>query len=189
MVTLERITESMTLTFKAVRLSALKDAPSAFGSTYAEESQLPEVEWKRRASVMSGSCATGYIAVQDGRPCGMVRGFIDQQNPRRAHLASMWISPERRRAGIASKLLEAVESWAIGSGARELALTVTNNNESAIALYMRRGFKLSGRTEPYPTIVRCTNWNCLNSCRCRSALLRDVIPTVVSDRPHYGAAM
>jgi ribosomal protein S18 acetylase RimI-like enzyme len=150
MITLEKINESMALTLKNVRLSALKDAPSAFGSTYQDESKLSDEDWRRRASAMSGDGAIGYIALHGGRPCGTVRGCVDEENSRRAHVASMWVSPEHRQTGIASKLLEAVQRWAISLGGNELVLTVTSNNESAIALYVRRGFKATGRTEPYP---------------------------------------
>jgi hypothetical protein len=45
----------MALILKEVRLCVLKDAPNAFGSTYHDESQLPDVEWQRRAFAMSAS--------------------------------------------------------------------------------------------------------------------------------------
>lgn len=44
MITIEPITPQTALTFKAARLRALQDTPSAFGSTYAKESQLTDAD-------------------------------------------------------------------------------------------------------------------------------------------------
>ncbi|MBC8165066.1 MAG: GNAT family N-acetyltransferase [Bryobacteraceae bacterium] len=147
---LETITPAMAASVKEVRLAALQEAPGAFGSTYAEESQLSEADWVKRASAMSLNGAVGYLVLDEERPCGIVRGNLDKANPLRAHVASMWVAPEYRRAGVASRLLSAVQSWASRSGAGELLLMVTNNNEAAISLYLRHGFQVTGRTEPYP---------------------------------------
>ena len=39
MISLESVTPQNAMTYKAVRLEALQDTPSAFSSTYAKESQ------------------------------------------------------------------------------------------------------------------------------------------------------
>ena len=54
MVSIEPITAASTVTFREVRLSALKDSPTAFGSTYVEELKLSDVEWQQRAERCSG---------------------------------------------------------------------------------------------------------------------------------------
>lgn len=150
MIVLKNITPALTASLKEARLSALKEAPSAFGSTYEQESQLSAAEWLERASAMSLANAVGYLALDGERICGMVRGELDEANPLRAQVASMWVAPECRKSGIATQLLAAVQRWASCSGVREFILTVTNSNEAAIALYSRHGFQPTGRTEPYP---------------------------------------
>lgn len=65
-------------------------------------------------------------------------------------LISMWVEPDARRAGIGTKLVEAVKDWARADGARELRLQVTEDNRAAARLYERCGFEWTGRTEPLP---------------------------------------
>ena len=48
MVSLEQITRQNALTFRDIRLQALQDTPSAFGSTYAKESRLTGDDWLER---------------------------------------------------------------------------------------------------------------------------------------------
>jgi hypothetical protein len=40
-----RITPENALVFKTVRLRALQESPTAFGSTYAKESQFSDADW------------------------------------------------------------------------------------------------------------------------------------------------
>ena len=54
--------------------------------------------------------------------------------------------------------MNAIIDWAGEQSFRVLKLAVTSNNETAIAFYMRFGFSLTGRTEPYPNdpaLVEC----------------------------------
>ncbi len=148
---LARITPALAASLKQARLAALNEAPGAFGSTYADESQLSEAEWLGRASAMTLDDAVGYLVLNNKQPVGMVRGSLDvADHSLRAHVASMWVAPKWRRAGVGSQLLAAVLDWASRCGAAEVLLTVTNNNDAAMSLYARHGFKATGRTEPYP---------------------------------------
>ena len=97
MITLEPITQQNAMIYKDVRLRALQDTPSAFGSTYARESQFTDADWIKRATQRSGGGSAGYIAIDGSIPCGIVGGFLDQENPMRAHLVSMWVAPSYRR--------------------------------------------------------------------------------------------
>ncbi|PYY17510.1 MAG: GNAT family N-acetyltransferase [Acidobacteria bacterium] len=150
MIFLERITPQNVLMFKAVRLRALQDAPSAFGSTYARESQCSDAEWLERAEKWSGERGIGYLAVERGEACGIAGSFLSQHDPTCAHLISMWTAPTHRRQGVGRLLVGAILDWARQRGARTLRLMVTSNNEPAISFYQRLGFTLTGRTEPYP---------------------------------------
>jgi hypothetical protein len=49
-VILKPITFADIASFKAIRLRALQDTPLAFGSTYAKESQLADVDWQKRVN-------------------------------------------------------------------------------------------------------------------------------------------
>ncbi|MBB5337935.1 GNAT family N-acetyltransferase [Tunturiibacter gelidoferens] len=150
MVTLHRITPTLSASYKTVRLCALQDTPSAFGSTSARESQFSETDWHSRAANLCTQQSIGYLAYHQDEYCGIACGFLDQQVPRSAELVSMWVAPNHRRAGTGTLLVNAIESWARLCAAHTLRLMVTNNNLAAISFYERLGFTKNGRTEPYP---------------------------------------
>ena len=150
MISIEPIAAPNTVLFKAVRLRALQDAPHAFGSTYAKESQLTNSDWIKRVERWNGESGAGFLAMDDDTACGIAGSFLDQNDATRAHLISMWTAPSHRQQGIGRLLVNAVLNWARGRNARVLQLMVTSNNESAIRFYERLGFTRTGRTEPYP---------------------------------------
>ena len=63
-VSIEPITRRNALVFKAVRLRALQDAPTAFGSTYAQTARLTDDDWRRRAEEWNGERSASF----DARP-------------------------------------------------------------------------------------------------------------------------
>jgi ribosomal protein S18 acetylase RimI-like enzyme len=136
--------------FRSVRLRALQDTPTAFGRTYAEESQLSEADWLDRVTTWHSATATCYLAMEDSAPCGIIAGYLDKEDRRKAHVASMWIAPTHRRIGLGTMLIHAVQHWAESLEARELRLMVTNNNAPAIRFYEQCSFTATGWTKPYP---------------------------------------
>lgn len=150
MVTLELITPHNVSLFKAVRLRALLDTPTAFASTYAGESQLSDAEWLSRAARCLGEDCVGYLAMEGEIVCGIVRGTPDDQEAGVIWLESMWVAPSHRRRGVGRLLVDGVLAWARQRRAAAVKLSVTSNNDSALRFYERLGFSLTGRTEPYP---------------------------------------
>jgi len=136
--------------FRAVRLRALQDSPHAFGSTYANEAQFPDSEWLARVDRMNGEKGAGFLAMDGETACGIVGSLLDQNDPSRAHVVSMWTAPAYRQQGIGRQLVTEVLNWAHGRKAHTLLLMVTSNNNPAIRFYERLGFTRTGRTEPYP---------------------------------------
>ncbi|MGA7109176.1 MAG: GNAT family N-acetyltransferase [Terracidiphilus sp.] len=150
MITLENIRPENALVFKAVRLRALESDPTAFGSTFAKEAQLPEEEWFRRSVRWSSEGAIGYIAFDRDATCGLVVCCADKNDPTRADIFSMWVDPAYRRTGTGTALIDGVKDWALARNIHELRLMVTSVNERAIRFYERLGFRMSGVTGPYP---------------------------------------
>jgi len=150
MAILEQITPENASAFKTTRLQALQDSPTAFGSTYAKESQLSDGDWFKRADDWTSNRSIGYLAMASGEPCGIVAAFLGEDDPRQAHLVSMWVAPAHRRSGVGRILIEAIRAWAVKKEAHLLRLTVTSNNLSAIEFYQRNSFSMTGNTEPYP---------------------------------------
>lgn len=99
-IAIEPITPLNTFLFKAVRLRALQDAPHAFGSTYAKESELTDSEWIKRVERWNGQSGAGFLAMDEDTACGIAGSFLDQDDATRAHLISMWTAPTHRQRGI-----------------------------------------------------------------------------------------
>lgn len=150
MIRLETISPENALVFKAVRLQALQDAPTAFGSTYAREAQLSDEEWHQRTLRWNGDGSIGYLAFDGDHCCGLVACYTAEQKSESAHVISMWVDPGSRRAGVGQALIQALIVWARGRQLGELRLTVTSVNKGAMSFYERLGFRRTGKTEPYP---------------------------------------
>jgi ribosomal protein S18 acetylase RimI-like enzyme len=150
MVTLKRISHENVADFKAVRLRALVDFPTAFCATYACESQLTDQEWLDRAKGWNADGCIGYLAFDEGVPCGLVGCYTEEYEPDRGQVVSMWVDSGFRKTGVGRLLLEGLREWGISRGLRELRLLVTSVNPGAQAFYERLGFRLTGMTQPYP---------------------------------------
>jgi ribosomal protein S18 acetylase RimI-like enzyme len=131
--------------WRDLRLSALTDAPEAFGSTLADWKDADEQRWRRRLEEVPFNA----VAVVDGTPVGQVSaaspdggGCVD--------VTSFWVAPHARGTGTADALVRAVADWAWGSGAVALQLSVRATNERAIKFYERVGFATSGEPGDEP---------------------------------------
>jgi ribosomal protein S18 acetylase RimI-like enzyme len=158
LIAIEPITLQNLSLFKEVRLRALQEAPYAFGSTYARESAFTDSEWVGRLDRWNGARGVGFIAVDGGSPCGIAGTLVDEKNPERAALVSMWTAPSRRQTGVGRLLVNQVLDWAAGRKVSTLLLMVTSNNAGAIRFYEKLGFARTGRTEPYPNDPAVTEY-------------------------------
>jgi ribosomal protein S18 acetylase RimI-like enzyme len=147
---LHQITPALASTYKQVRLRALSDTPSAFGSTYARESNFTDADWLQRAANLCTPRSIGYLAHHLNEYSGIAAAFLSVQTPQQAELVSMWVAPNHRRTNTGRLLVNAIETWARSREAHTLQLMVTSSNLAAIAFYQRLGFTKTGRTEPYP---------------------------------------
>jgi ribosomal protein S18 acetylase RimI-like enzyme len=144
--------------FKEVRLRALQEAPYAFGSTYASESAFTDSQWAARLDRWNGVRGVGFIALDGGSSCGIAGTLLDEKDPQRANLVSMWTAPSHRRTGVGRLLVDQVVEWVGGRNVSTLLLMVTSNNAGAIRFYEKLGFIRTGRTEPYPNDPAVTEY-------------------------------
>ena len=144
------VEECLTSAYRSIKLEALLDAPSAFGSTYARELLFTNDEWLQRSKSFNGDTKILFLALDAGQPCGLIGSVLDETDPSKADVISMWVAPSHRRSGLGSALLDTVLDWARARGVGTLRLNVTSSNDAAIAFYQRYGFVKTGRTEPYP---------------------------------------
>jgi RimJ/RimL family protein N-acetyltransferase len=143
---IRRLTPSDALAFQAFRLSALAEAPSAFGSSYEEEKDFP-------ASIIEGRLAIKpdrgpFGAFENENLIGLVALGRENQT-KLSHKALVWgmyVAPNFRGKGVARDLL--AEVLALASSVSEVTqvnLAVNANNVTAIRLYETAGFKAFGR--------------------------------------------
>jgi len=150
MIQIEQVVLRNLGTFIDVRLRALQESPSAFGSTHARESTFTGEEWRARLERWNGVRGIGYLAFENAVACGIAGALLDEEDATRAQLVSMWTAPTHRRKGIGRLLVEEVAGWAVQHGVVVLQLMVTSKNQSAIGFYEELGFTRTGRVEPYP---------------------------------------
>ena len=140
------------LKLRAVRLRALADAPTAFGSTLAQEEKVPERVWHERAGGGAiGADRVTFVAEHGGQWIGIATGLAgdpEEPNDPRPLLVGMFVAPEARRCGVGAALVRAVVRWARELRATGLSLWVTSTNSSAIELYLKCGFRRTGETKP-----------------------------------------
>ena len=142
MIELSTLTPDDWAIWRKLRLAALEEAPSAFGSRLADwqGDNDHEQRWRARLS-MPGS--HNVIALLDREPVGMASGVRTAESGV-VELISMWVAPSVRGLGVGDELVREVERWARSIDANVLRLAVAPSNETAAALYQRNGFRYTG---------------------------------------------
>lgn len=136
--------------YKQLRLSALADAPQAFGSTLAAEALRTDEQWSSRlASAVGAQQHLPLLAEVDGQPAGLAWGRQRCTDPAVAHLHQVWVAPRPPWAGGGpNRPSEAAIAWHLRV-CRWIILTgVTCGDTPATRLYTRAGFVLHGAPEP-----------------------------------------
>lgn len=122
--------------YRRVRLTALADAPNAFGSTLAAEQARPDAHCAERLRARIDSVNDlPLLAVVGDDPSGLAWGKIDAARPSTAYVYQMWVAPTHRRLGIGAALLARVIDWARNQRATEIVLSVTQGDSPARGLY------------------------------------------------------
>lgn len=66
------------------------------------------------------------------------------------YLGSLATDPDQQNTGLGKILLSAAEHWVRERGGTRVRMTVVNVRDALIAWYLRRGYHLTGETEPFP---------------------------------------
>jgi ribosomal protein S18 acetylase RimI-like enzyme len=130
------LTEADWITYRDLRLVALRSHPEAFGSTAEYEESLGDT-WFQQV------LRTNFVlaAFRDGAIVGLA-AWRRNAVAKAAHVGAIWgmyVAPTERGRGAGQALLEAVIAHAAPS-VEALKLSVTTSNASAVALYERLGF-------------------------------------------------
>jgi GNAT superfamily N-acetyltransferase len=79
----------------------------------------------------------GYACVREDRPSGM------------AWITDLVIAPDRRRKGVATALMNAVQTWALERGDRRLIMEMQSKNHACIRFAQKSGFDFCGYNDRY----------------------------------------
>ncbi len=129
---------------REIRLRALLDSPSAYGSIYEYEYLFVEDDWRKRLA--RNDAATFVGEHDDGVPIGLVTGAIDDDFAEISWLLSMWVDPTSRGNDVAGQLIDEVIAWSKLHDCTSIHLQVTDGNTSAERAYLKRGFRRTGTT-------------------------------------------
>jgi GNAT superfamily N-acetyltransferase len=129
--------------WRDIRLAALADAPSAFGSSLAREQGLTEADWRGRLAPESG---VTVVASLGGRAFGTAGGYTPP-GADSVLLVAMWIHSDMRGHGAGGLLVDEVLAWARENDWSAVRLRVADGNDAARRLFLRHGFRPTGQRD------------------------------------------
>ncbi|WP_404332653.1 GNAT family N-acetyltransferase [Mesobacillus maritimus] len=127
-----------------IRLTALKNNPEAFGSSFEEEKDRPVEMYEQR---LSSEESITYGAFLHNQLVGTVTLMREKyvKFRHRASIVGMYVDPENRGSGIGRLLLiEAINQAKTIGEIEQLNLSVVTTNEPAKKLYTSLGFEVFG---------------------------------------------
>ena len=152
MISIRRIAPGEGELFRKIRLAALLESPSAFGSTYASALERSDASWREQADrTAQGLDRATFLALADDEPVGVAALYRDEERLEVGEILQVWVAPAHRGTRAASDLLDAIFEWAKGNDFRTVLATITKGNERALRFYEKYGFKRSeeaSRCEP-----------------------------------------
>jgi GNAT superfamily N-acetyltransferase len=125
--------------YRALRLRALREHPTAFTSSYEEDVQLP---LNSAATRLASSRQSFWGAFQGKELYGIVglERETRAKNRHKAWVVGMYVASEVSGQGVGQLLLQALVARCRAEGLESLVLTVTQGNEHARRLYEMAGF-------------------------------------------------
>jgi GNAT superfamily N-acetyltransferase len=134
--------------YRDLRLQALKEAPTAFVSSYEQEVQLSLSDFAARLRPNNDPASGIFGAFSDRNHLIGMLGFSRETRLKRVHIGTLWsmyVLPEFRGQGVGVRLLDGAIAHARQlDGLRQLTLSFTAGNVAAGALYRLRGFEPFG---------------------------------------------
>ena len=126
--------------WKTIRLEALKNHPEAFGSSFEEESERTDADWKNSLTTADIFGAFNGQNILIGT-AGFFR-FSQTKQKHKGVMFGVYVDPDNRKSGVADRFISSVIAHA-QKIVLQVHCTVVTQNETALKLYERHGF------EPY----------------------------------------
>jgi RimJ/RimL family protein N-acetyltransferase len=134
--------------FSELRMQALRDNPTFFGSSY-ESRENCSIEWATKVLHPKSTDGAIFIAEYDQQLFG-IASILRAPSIKTRHSATIggvFIQPEWRHLGIIDAFVMECGKWAKIQNVIIIKLAVTTTNLPAINAYTRLGFEIYG-TEP-----------------------------------------
>jgi GNAT superfamily N-acetyltransferase len=131
--------------YRDIRLRALREAPEAYGTTWADESSRDEAWWRERVAG-----AQSLMAWHGSTAVGTGVGILDRHEVGSREIVAIWVEPEFRGRGLAQQLVMTLVGWATDVSAEAIALWVSDGNDVARRVYERCGFTATGQRDTLP---------------------------------------
>jgi ribosomal-protein-alanine N-acetyltransferase len=94
-------------------------------------------------TIPSADCV---VAVEDGKIAGFV---VSEENPPLAHIITLDVEERHRRRGVATALLQKIESNLAARAVRSILLETAITNEAAVAFWQRYGYRIEATLKRY----------------------------------------
>jgi ribosomal protein S18 acetylase RimI-like enzyme len=136
-----------------IAIAALMNTAYRGGSGWTSEASYVAGE-RTRPDMLAADLAAAPEAhlllarSEAGAPWGCV--WIEPLDEGAWYLGSLTVDPGLQNEGAGRRLLAAAEDAVRAQGGERIRMTVVNVRESLIAWYERRGYRLTGATEPFP---------------------------------------
>jgi ribosomal protein S18 acetylase RimI-like enzyme len=130
----------------------------------------PTASWNMEAGILEGQRLNESLLREDlsknpegrlliyreeagrGESDGMLMGTVrlEPRGDGAWYMGLLMVRPDQQNRQLGRTLLGAAESFARARGARRMRMTVLHVRDTLIAWYERRGYVVSGETEPFP---------------------------------------
>jgi GNAT superfamily N-acetyltransferase len=142
-----------------MRLASLKDADAVMAlalrffaaSPYHDKTvDISKVETVISTLLSNDDAIVLLLVNKDGKPVGMLAGFLSEMIFSRDKVASeaiWWVDPEYRQSKMSFKMMEAFEWWANKRGCKHthMSLLADETGDRLSKFYERRGYKARER--------------------------------------------
>jgi GNAT superfamily N-acetyltransferase len=93
-----------------------------------------------------------HLLIYRDEPDGPLLGTVlmDEQKDGVWYLGLLSVLPDLQKKQLGRGLLAAAEEFARTRGGRRIRMTVVNVRDTLIAWYQRRGYRVTGETQPFP---------------------------------------
>jgi RimJ/RimL family protein N-acetyltransferase len=150
-VDIRRLLAHESAAYRVARLASLQHYPAFFGTTYTEEAAVPILQFehfiqqKHSSNFMLGAFLGNQL-------CGIC-GFKREERhstQHRGELVQLYVAPTATGRGIGGQLVAGVVNEAfLDPVITQIVLGVIADNQAALAVYRRAGFREYGRLERY----------------------------------------